>query len=165
MNNELMPGQSAELDSQRQIESANLVPVRVRDERDPLLKSFDLNGFVDDLEAMRQIFIDKKSLYKIDNRIRERFQKYAGVGFSESDHFLEALKQAKAIEVFATSGKKIFQAGQTIIDVNIITQEVGGYRFTFEYDQNGNYYNANWDEVNFEKTNPELDALPEDSPI
>lgn len=147
MENELTNSQPAELDAQKSIENPKLILVSVRDTRDPAQMNFDLDGFVNDLGEMRRMFMTDKSLYRIGDRIRERFQKYAGVGFSESDNFLMALQQAKAIEVVATSGKKISKLGRTIIDVNIITEETEGYRFTFEYDQAGQYYKANWESV------------------
>jgi len=147
-----------ELDTQHTLEQGNLIPMKVKDERDPSIMDLNLNQLVDDLHTIRTYLIEHKSLYRFDERITEKFQKYAWVGAAEGNDFQEALKEAKAIEITATSGGK-FDMGRrlTMIDIKVVTSETMGYSFTFKF-QGEKYYNASWRRINLEKTLQDKDV-------
>lgn len=135
-----------------QIESDEKLPVRVNDLRDSRYKSFDLEKFLNVIERLR-----REGLFKITREFEDSdYGKYMSVfASSESDHWAEAVKEAKAIEITLTTPSKNFgvesRMGRTNVELKILMGEKEGRVFTFNFNRDGKYYNGSWYDVHLQK--------------
>lgn len=134
------------------IENIELVPMKVTDLRDSRYLSFDLNKFVTTIGRLRN-----EGLYKLSREFQDsEYGKYMSTGgSSESNSWNEAIQEAKAIEITASTDTKTFgmehREGRTQIEVKVLMSGNAGRVFTFNFHRDGTYSNANWDNVHLQK--------------
>lgn len=142
------PGEAAE---RSRLEAIEKIPIKVNDLRDPGARAFDLEKFLAVIERLRS-----EGLYKISREFSDSdYGKYMSVvASSESDHWSEAIKAARAIEITLTTprnrGIEGFE-GLTEVEVRILMGGTDGRVFTFSFGKEGKYRRAGWDDVHLQK--------------
>lgn len=132
------------------IENIDKVPIKVNDLRDPSERSFDLEKFLTVIDRLK-----REGLYKISREFQDSdYGKYMSVvASSESDHWDDAIQQAKAIEITLTTPANRgleFMEGKTDVEVKILMNVEEGRVFHFQF-KDGKYRQGGWDDVHLRK--------------
>lgn len=151
MNSPETPEPKSSIAERHQLESAEKIPIKINDLRDPASRSFDLEKFLKVIERLR-----REGLFKITREFEDsEYGKYMSIfASSESDHWDEAIQSAKAIEITLTTPPNRGLPGLTgnaKVEVKILMDEKEGRVFVFRFNGDGTYRGGGWDDVHLQK--------------
>jgi hypothetical protein len=139
-----------ELVERNQVESAEKIPIKINDFRDPNSRSFDLGKFIIVVERLR-----KESLFDLSREFEDSdYGKYMRFSTSESNYWDEAIKSAGAIEITLTNPPSRGMSGfteKTSVELKILMSAKEGRVFRFNFSSDGKYLNGGWDDVHLQK--------------
>jgi len=142
---------SEEIKTRQNIENIEKIPLKIEDLRNPSLRAFNLDKFIDVIHRVRN-----EDFYKLSGEFNDSdYGKYMSLfASSESNSWSEAIKSAIAIQIVLTTppGNKGISSfkDRTDVEVKILMNERDGRIFNFIFDKDGKYHNCNWKDVNLQ---------------
>lgn len=133
-------------------ESPESLPINVIDNRPPEYRTYDVNELIKLIGRVR-----KEDFYTLSRDFPyEILGKYMGTfASSESDHWVDAIKRAQAIQITLETMTKYGIEPYTIVTIKILMDKNEGRSFRFTFTLKGeranNYRNGNFSDVHLIK--------------